>query len=334
MTNKNTISSRALDYLSLTFSVPTDDINIIPVSGGYSLNRRSIVEFDDKKYFVKEVDDSLVEGNGDTERGWLKKDHQVMSLLRNESIDIVPEWSDISKDGNLLITSAYSIEDGWLWELPKDHNLHPVYINQVIGAAINLEKATFTEEDIQRLSLNPYFRDKLTDPNDYSKFINLENRTAKLVEKLEGIGSILSEQQKPKVSMLIEVIKNTSLVEDLIPREMAKLRSQPNSVFGHCDLRPDNLTYNPNIHKVVIVDWNWASITPEKFGSTEFLIACAFRGADISRWHGEINKELVVTLLGFWLEGCLRPNLGSTSTLRDHQAISAAVAYNIYETIT
>ncbi len=333
MSQNNNITRKALDYVSELFSVPIDIIKTIEVSGGYSLNRRSIVQFKDKKYFIKEVDDTLVEGNGDTERGWLKKDHEIMRLLRSESIDIVPEWSDISKEGNMLITTAYSNDDGWLWGLPEDFELRTNYINQVIEASYDLEKATFSNEDIKKLSLNPYFRDKLSDPEEYNEFIKLENRTDKLVKKLQSISSILTEHQKPKISKLIEVIKNTNLIEDTIPKSMSELRLLPNSVFGHCDLRPDNLAFNPKNQKVVIVDWNWASLTPEMFGSTEFLIACDFRGADITRWRSDINKELLVVLMGFWLMTCLRPNLGKTTTLRDHQAISAAVAYNIYETI-
>lgn len=333
MSNNNLITSRAVDYVSETFNISANKIKITKVGGGYSLNRRSIAEFDDKKFFVKEVDDSLVEGNGDTERGWLHKDHQVMELLRTESIDIVPEWSIISDDRNILITTAYPSDDGWFWGLPEDTKLRHEYIITVVDAAKRLETATFSKDDVDRLSLEPYFRDKLSDTKEYNEFINLENRNEKLVQKLESIKPILSEHQLPKILKLIEAVNNNQLIDKIIPEFMASLKSQPNSVFGHCDLRPDNLAYNPSSQKVVIVDWNWTSITPEKFGSTEFLIACAFKGADISEYYGEINKDLLGTLIGFWLMGCLRPNLGKTTKLRDHQAISAAVAYSIYQNI-
>jgi hypothetical protein len=44
-----------------------------------------------------------------------------------------------------------------------------------------------------------------------------------------------------------------------------------------------------------------------------------------------MNKQLLGSIIGFWLMGSLKPNLGDTTDLRDKQAISAAVAHHLYQ---
>ena len=49
------------------------DISIHPVEGGYSRNRRAIIDIDDRSIFAKEVDVNLLPDEGAVELGWLKK---------------------------------------------------------------------------------------------------------------------------------------------------------------------------------------------------------------------------------------------------------------------
>lgn len=327
------LSENALNFVAEQTGNLVSQFSIERVTGGFSRNRRAIVHTAGQSFFIKEVDENLLPGDGQEERDWLAKDQGVMELLRSESINIVPEESVLSPDSRVLMMSAYPVSKGWQWSLPVDRSVHSEYIQAGVDATKLLETATFTGEDAERLSLQPYFRDKLTDPDIHQTFIGqpgvierLMQRFTLLADKPENDG------HKALLEKMARAIQDNVVIQEL-ESGMSRLRQQPNEVFGHCDARTDNLTFNPGLKKLVMVDWNWASQTPRKFGSTEFLISVAARGADIAEWSKDLNPDLLATLILFWLRCCMNPELTETGNLRDYQAVSTAVAYDLLTNI-
>lgn len=325
-----TPSEHALEFVAKQLSKSVDQFMVDRVNGGYSRNRRGLIYTGTQSFFVKEVDEALLPGDGQEERDWLAKDQGVMDLLRSEAIKLVPEDSWLSTDSRVLMMTAYPASEGWLWDMPKDSGLQQIYINAVVCACKELELATFTTEDVERLNLKPYFRDKLSDPVAYQAFFGLKDTIDNLVERFEQLASS-SENLDHRVLLhgLAVAFQHKWSLEEL-SLAMSNLRQQPNEVFSHCDTRTDNLAYNSARDKLILVDWNWASITPRGFGSTEFLISVAARGADITPWLRELNHDLLGTLVAFWSMCCMKPELIIGGNLRDHQAVSAAVAWDLF----
>jgi len=80
-----------------------------------------------------------------------------------------------------------------------------------------------------------------------------------------------------------------------------------------------------------LVDWNWASYVPQGSGATEFLVDMARYGHDVKPWLGELNAEMLASFVGFFLIRSLKPPLKPGDNLRQMQALSAVVAYDLLE---
>lgn len=131
------------------------------------------------------------------------------------------------------------------------------------------------------------------------------------------------------------VLLRDALDDDAMLSELAEatrsLAEQPNNVFGHCDVRSDNLTYNRHTGQVKLVDWNWASYTPVGFGPTEFLVEAAQQGVDVTPWLNYLNPQLLAAMIGIYGRKCIEtPPPHLDSKLRDFQAGLAAMAYWLY----
>ena len=106
---------------------------------------------------------------------------------------------------------------------------------------------------------------------------------------------------------------------------------QPEDCFDHSDVRSDNLAFHPQTGELKLVDWNWASYAPRGSGATEFLVDMARHGRDVTPWLDELNVEMLAAFVGFYLIRSLKPPLQPGDNLRQMQALSAAVAYDLLE---
>lgn len=328
------ISRRAILFAANQLGVDASALTVEPVSGGFSLNQRALVRHGSKSLFVKEVEDSLLQGDGRQERSWLAKDHGVMELLRSQDINVVPEWSALSDDSAILSMTAYSAAEGWHWSLPDDSSIQHSYINAVIAAVNRLEEVPVSSDEVQRLGLQPYFREIIGNVSLFSSFVSERDNLNRLTQKYQLLAQ--ASEMKPnrsKLQRVLDVIHNPVALTK-IRHGIEELLGQPDEVFGHCDVRSDNLAYDPAQDKLVLVDWNWASQTPKNFGSTEFLISVAGQGADVTAWHDELNRGLLAGLVGLWWQSSLGPEIREGSGLRDHQAVSAAIAYDLLARIS
>jgi hypothetical protein len=327
----NKISSVARETVAKELGCTSADLAVVDVDGGYSRNRRSLVGYNDKWIFAKEVDHDLLPGDGAEELGWLRKDYECTKILRQIVPDIVPEWENLTANGHILLMPSYRVEDGWQWSLPSDADEQQKYIQAIVDATKKLEAVEFNQDAMDSLNLHPYFRDKLALDDGLELIIQNDEIRNQLEDKYIAMAQDESLiKLHPAIHNMQMLLQDERALRDLSTRA-ALLIEQPNNCFGHCDVRSDNIAYNSLTNQVRFVDWNWASLVTAGFGATEFLIDMSRRGVDITPWLDELNIEMLAAIVGFYAKRCLDDPLAPGNTLRDTQAQSAAVAFNLYK---
>lgn len=331
-TTSSILSPAALTIAAAKLKCAIDDLHIQRVSGGYSLNRRALVSNGSDWLFVKEVDKTILEGDGQEELQWLKKDYELTSFLRGVIPELVSEWSELHADGHVLLMSNYRQEEGWLWSLPEDTAIRHDYIQAIVDATKRLEELSFDQPTVERLNLQSFFRDELALDNGMALITENEEVRRRLIEKFSTLSS---QETQPWLKHAYEqmhaCLQDSDMLSQLDLRAKA-LINQPDDRFNHCDVRSDNIAYNPLTGSVKFVDWNWASFAPAKFGATEFLVDMACYGVDVSPWLDELNPEFLADTIGYYAKRCLKDPLAPDSTLRELQAKSAAIALVLYDT--
>lgn len=324
------ITDHAKVFAAAHLGCSPDDVQVKEVSGGYSRNRRSIVESGEKRVFVKEVDIDLLPDEGETELAWLKKDYDLTKYLSRKGFDGISDWSELSDDGKVLLLPCYRPEDGWIWEFPEDELLRKEYIGAVVGVTKHLEVLQIPDNDIETYAMEPFLRDEIGCDTGLDRLSQDEEMRGRVIAKLSSmIESGEYDVAKKELSSTISLLESPTQLDEL-RGSIGELQSQQNEYFGHCDVRSDNLAYNIHTKQVRLVDWNWASMVPLNFGATEFLIDARKHGIDVSNWGAYLNHELLAASVGFWLSRCLKEPLRPGSSLREMQAVSAAMAYDMY----
>lgn len=321
-----TISSRVSDFIAEKY--PESDITIRPVEGGYSRNRRAIIDVGGQSVFAKEVDTDVLPDEGAVELGWLKKDYEIIKELSKHNANIVPEWAELRLNGHLLLMPSYKKEDGWHWTLPADETMRAKYIQAAVDATKQLEAMVIPEELIEKLSLQPIFRDEIAKYEGIAPLFADEDLRARLVTRYEELQKKGGHLLPMNIQMVQTLTDDDSLKH--LREQTIKLAELPNDCLNHCDVRSDNIAYNERTGEIKFVDWNWASYAPAKFGATEFLLDMARRGVDVSPWYKDMSVELLAAIVGYYMIRSLKPPLTPGSTLREMQAETAAVANYLY----
>ena len=326
------LTNRALQCAATELNADLSELRITPVSGGFSLNRRALVSSDDRTIFVKEVDASLLSDEGERELGWLKKDYAVTRLLQKTYPQYVADWTELADDGRMLMTSSYASSDGWLWQPPTDNSVAERYISTVITAVRELEKIKLPQELIEELQLQPFAAEKLGLDDGIDQIIADADIRRRLIDNYQKLLPNQLEVNQRRCQAIIELLEKHDELIDISVRakEFAK---QTEDCFNHSDVRSDNLAFNPQTGELKLVDWNWASYSPQGSGATEFLVDMARHGHDVTPWLGELNVEMLASFVGFFLIRSLKPPLKPGDNLRQMQALSAAVAYDLLERI-
>ena len=324
------LTDRALQCAATELNVNSSELRITPVSGGFSLNRRALVSSGDRTIFVKEVDANLLSDEGERELGWLKKDYAVTRLLQKTYPQYVADWTKLADDGHVLMTSSYASSDEWLWQPPTDNSVAERYISTVITAVRELEKIKLPQELIEELQLQPFVARELGLDDGIDQIIADADIRRRLINNYQKLLPNQLEINQRRCRNIIELLKKRDELIDISVRakEFAK---QTEDCFNHSDVRSDNLAFNPQTGELKLVDWNWASYAPKGSGATEFLVDMARHGRDVTPWLGELNAEMLASFVGFFLIRSLKPPLKSGDNLRQMQALSAAVAYDLLE---
>ena len=324
------LTDRALQCAAAELNVDSSELRITPVSGGFSLNRRALVSSGDRTIFVKEVDANLLSDEGERELGWLKKDYAVTRLLQKTYPQYVADWTELADDGYVLMTSSYASSDGWLWQPPTDNSVAERYISTVITAVRELEKIKLPQELIEELQLQPFVARELGLDDGIDQIIADADIRRRLIDNYQKLLPSQLEINQRCCRNIIELLKKRDELIDISTRakEFAK---QTEDCFNHSDVRSDNLAFNPQTGELKLVDWNWASYAPQGSGATEFLVDMARHGHDVTPWLGELNVEMLASFVGFFIIRSLKPPLKPGDNLRQMQALSAAVAYDLLE---
>ena len=326
------LTSRALQCAAAELNVDSSELRITPVSGGFSLNRRALVSSGDRTIFVKEVDANLLSDEGERELGWLKKDYAVTRLLQKTYPQYVADWTKLADDGHVLMTSSYASSDEWLWQPPTDNSVAERYISTVITAVRELEKIKLPQELIEELQLQPFAARELGLDDGIDQIIADADIRRRLINNYQKLLPSQLEINQRRCQAIIELLEKRDELIDISVRakEFAK---QTEDCFNHSDVRSDNLALNPQTGELKLVDWNWASYAPQGSGATEFLVDMARHGHDVTPWLGELNVEMLASFVGFFLIRSLKPPLKPGDNLRQMQALSAAVAYDLLQSM-
>lgn len=326
------LTDRALQCAAAELNVDSSELRITPVSGGFSLNRRALVSSGDRTIFVKEVDANLLSDEGERELGWLKKDYAVTRLLQKTYPQYVADWTELADDGYVLMTSSYASSDGWLWQPPTDNSVAERYISTVITAVRELEKIKLPQELIEELQLQPFAARELGLDEGIDQIIADADIRRRLIDNYQKLLPNQLEINQWRCQAIIELLEKHDELIDISVRakEFAK---QTEDCFNHSDVRSDNLAFNPQTGELKLVDWNWASYVPQGSGATEFLVDMARHGHDVTPWLGELNAEMLASFVGFFLTRSLKPPLKPGDNLRQMQALSAAVAYDLLQSV-
>ena len=326
------LTNRALRCAATELNVDSSELRITPVSGGFSLNRRALVSSGSRTIFVKEVDADLLSDEGERELGWLKKDYAVTRLLQKTYPQYVADWTELADDGHVLMTSSYASSDGWLWQPPTDNSVAERYISTVITAVRELEKIKLPQELIEELQLQPFAARELGLDDGIDQIIADADIRRRLIDNYQKLLPNQLEINQRRCQAIIELLEKRDELIDISVRakEFAK---QTEDCFNHSDVRSDNLAFNPQTGELKLVDWNWTSYAPQGSGATEFLVDMARHGHDVTPWLGELNVEMLASFVGFFLIRSLKPPLKPGDNLRQMQALSAAVAYDLLQSL-
>ena len=326
------LTDRALQCAATELNVDSSELRITPVTGGFSLNRRALVSSGDRTIFVKEVDVNLLSDEGERELGWLKKDYAVTRLLQKTYPQYVADWTELADDGYVLMTSSYASSDGWLWQPPTDNSVAERYISTVITAVCELEKIKLPQELIEEMQLQPFVARELGLDDGIDQIIADADIRRRLIDNYQKLLPNQLEINQRRCQAIIELLEKRDELIDISVRakEFAK---QTEDCFNHSDVRSDNLTFNPQTGELKLVDWNWASYAPQGSGVTEFLVDMARHGHDVTPWLGELSAEMLASFVGFFLIRSLKSPLKPGDNLRQMQALSAAVAYDLLQSM-
>ena len=324
------LTDSALQCAAAELGADLSDLQVTPVSGGFSRNRRALVSAGDKTIFVKEVDVDVLPDEGERELGWLKKDYEVTRLLQKLHPQYVADQITLSDDGYVLMTTSYASVDGWLWRPPAEKSVVEWYISAVLAATRELENTQLADEVIEELQLQPFTTAELGLDDGIDRIIADADIRRQLIDNYR---TLLPEQSKVNqrcCQKMIELLSRSDELADISVRAK-QFAKQPEDCFNHCDVRSDNLAFHPQTGELKLVDWNWASYAPRGSGATEFLIDMARHGHDVTPWLDELNAEMLAAFVGFYLIRSLKPPLQPGDNLRQMQALSAATAYDLLE---
>ena len=324
------LTDSALQCAAAELGVDLSDLQVTPVSGGFSRNRRALVSAGDKTMFVKEVDVDVLPDDGEAELSWLKKDYEVTQLLQKLHPQYVADWTVLAGDGYVLMTSSYASSEGWLWRPPAEKSVAERYISAVVMAARELEKTELPHEVIEELQLQPFTTAELGLDDGIDRIIADADIRRQLIDNYRTLLPEQSEVNQRRCQKMISLLSECNELAD-ISVHTKRFAKQPEDCFNHSDVRSDNLAFHPQTGELKLVDWNWASYAPRGSGATEFLIDMARHGQDVTPWLDELNVEMLAAFVGFYLIRSLKPPLQPGDNLRQMQALSAAVAYGLLE---
>lgn len=247
-----------------------------------------------------------------TTQAYLKKEADVMSHLRTNGYNYVPNHSHIAQGVNLFM-EGFPPEEGWHWRAPVDKTDH--YIEDCLSAFDNLElHPIYPDNDEIKPALDCFVTEGWREINN---------------EKIAKINDIASELSPHFQAKTRESLRNL-LANLMVLRDASRdIKPIDTLVMSHHDARQSNIAWNPE-EGAKLVDWSWAGYGKPGSDATNLLIDLHKSGHDITRYLDKVNVEHCLTLIGFWLEHSTWPARDNGDmTVRRQQLLSAISGYEI-----
>jgi len=232
----------------------------------------------------------------------------------------------------VLMTSSEASADGWLWRPPAEKSVAKRYVSAVVTATRELEQTELPHAVIEELQLQPFAAAELGLDHGIDRIIADPDICRQLIDNYQTLLLDQSEVNQRRCQKIMELLSRSDELADISVRAK-HFAKQPEDCFNHSDVRSDNLAFHPQTGELKLVDWNWASYAPRRSGATEFLVDIARHGQDVTPWLDELNTEMLASFVGFYLIRSLKPPLQPGDTLRQMQALTAATAYDLLQTI-
>ena len=185
---------------------------------------------------------------------------------------------------------------------------------------------------IEELYLQPFVATELGLDDGIDRVIADADIRRQLIDNYQTLSPEQSEVNQRRCQKMMELLSRSDELADISVRAK-QFAKQPEDCFNHSDVRSDNLAFHPQTGQLKLVDWNWASYAPRGSGATEFLVDMVRHSQDVTPWLDELNAEMLAAFVGFYLIRSLKPPLQPGDNLRQMQALTAATAYDLLQTI-
>jgi thiamine kinase-like enzyme len=248
-------------------------------------------------------------------REYLEKEYHMYQHLAEHAFQAIP--FDVMFEHAALSMEAFRPEDNWQWHAPNgDQRVQ--YIDVILATLHSLES----------IALPP----DLYDSEKPSSISHIEEGWEALEKySVDDISRhILQGASLARVDFRPVFHDFAEAIPSLISTWRDAIIPESPSVFSHHDARQANIAWHPE-HGVRVVDWSWAGYGLERADTTTFLIDLHKSGVDISSYMNNYSNSTHTLLqAGFLLGHSLWPASPSSKTVRAHQLISAASAFDIW----
>lgn len=306
--------------------MPRDQLETTIIDAGHMAYDHLFVRSGNQRLFVKAHDasrftDAFREAHS---REYLKKEFAWFSGLSQNGFAAIPDRVDLIDD-SLLAMDALHQDDGWLWRAPEDDQ-YDQYVRDTLQAFDDLQRIPIPEHPSYHQTIASTFEtfwkegwDDITD-----------EKTEALADKIIQLSKEWTIEQQQDA---LELIQNIASL-----RKQAKQIDRTAPLFtAHNDARQSNIAWNPDPTTAGchtrLVDWSWGDPAPKDADSTMFLIDLAKSGYDIRQYIDHINKDWLITYIGFLLAHSLWQTRDGSSTVREQQIASASAAQKLLDLI-
>ncbi len=270
------------------------DVNIRPVTGGFTHAKRGIVTLADKStVFVKIAVDEMTQG-------WLDKEIRAYMWLNEHGYSGAPKMLAHGNDGFAL--PDLSMSD---WSPSWDHDK----LQAMFKCIENL--TPFSE------SAREYFNVDNLGPNTLAKHDYTQDNFGWIKMNHPGlydeVRAFIADEK------FFKKCRNLAATDPWRGTELV-----------HFDARSDNFGYSPASKKGMLVDWNWSCIGSKGFEKTVMLVSVQKTGFDVFQdCPDELDAASLAWISGFWLMALYGKDDTSLHHLRTHQVESMLVAINM-----
>jgi len=303
--------------IATILSAPSDTLEVETFDAGHMAYDHQHVHDNETHIFVKR---HVAERFTDTarekhSRRYLQKEYAAYEYVAERGFSNIPERVELIGD-TVLAMDALREEDGWIWRAPDDATYHK-YVTDILASLDALQSIP--------TPLRPSYHEYIAPSHDTfwkEGWDELTDMTiAPLIAKIRTLYTMWSEDQKAAAEDLIAALPLLTEHARFIERDVQLS-------MAHNDARQSNIAWHPT-KGASLVDWSWSDPAPKHADATMFLIDLVKSGHDVTPYVDHVNKDQLITLIGFWLAHSVWNTRDGSTTVREQQVASATAAYTL-----